>query len=410
MGRPKLRRLERATLRRAGEELLVLRDPLELSEPVAIDTRFAPVLDALDGERTLAQVRQSLRFRGLVEVDADDLDEFVREIGEAGLLDDDRFRELWARAHDEFVEQPTRAARRAGLLYPDTPDELRTWLAPVLPPRRPASAAEEATPSWGGPTIAVLAPHQPPVALPELVRPLLASLGDPRAIERVIVLATDHSPGLLPYASTDKDWETPLGTVAADLALLAQLDERLPWLLREQIRLRLADPIEWVCVLLRALWGDRCPPIVPLACGQTRLTQHEGRVRADEMLATLSSLLEPSTSDRRTLLWTAAELSHLGPAYGHETLPARDELEVLDRRALDALLTNKPSHLAKRCMDRPASQRPSGTAALVTLAELLPLGYRATLIAHQLLDAPGDLPGLISCAAVRFQAPPQRSN
>jgi AmmeMemoRadiSam system protein B len=395
-------------MRRGDESLLVLRDPLELCEPFAIDAIYEPVLDALDGQRTLAQVRQSLLMRGLVAVEHDDLDEFVAELGEAGLLDDDRFRELWANAHDEFVEQEIREPRRAGLLYPDDPEQLRAWLAPALPdvgprPKPPAHAAAEQPARWPPPPIAIVTPHQPPPSYAAALRRLLALLPEPEQYERVVILATDHSPGLLPFAACDKDIATPLGLVAADLATLAALDERLPWLLREQVRLRTCDPLEWTVLLLRALWGDRCPPIVALACGQTRLTTQDGLAHARELVATLRELLLEPTCAGKVLWWAAAELSHVGPAYGHAELPDPQKVERDDRAMLDPLLRNQLDKLAQTLMSRPTDQRPSGGSALVTLAELLPESYRATLIDYTVLPAPGEAPGWIGCPLLRVQ-------
>ena len=405
MARPKLRRLERVELRRGDEDLLVLRDPLELCESIAIDAAYAPVLDALDGQRTLAQIRQSLLMRGLVDVDLDDLAAFVDDLREAGMLDDERFRGLWAEAHDAFVEAEVRAPRRAGLLYPEAPADLRAWLAPALPATtHPRTHAEEGAPSWLRPPIAVVAAHQPPPAIAASLRRLLAALPDPSTYRRVVILATDHTPGLLPYASADKDWATPLGTVACDLELLAALDARHPWLLREQIRLRLSDPIEWVTLLLAALWGERCPPVLPIACGQTRLTTAEGASRGRELVDSLLELLGPATAAGEVLWWTSAELTHAGAAYGHEHTPTRAQVEGRDRALLDPLLDNQPEVLARRCMDLEPGARPSGAAALTTLAAILPDDYRATLIDAEVLPAPGSRPGWIGCPSLLVRA------
>lgn len=398
-------------MRRGDEELLVLRDPLELCEPFAIDAIYEPVLDALDGQRTVAQVRQSLMMRQLARVELDDLEQFVAELHEAGLLDDDRFRELWAVAHVAFVEQEIREPRRAGLLYPDDPEELRAWLSPVIPRAaapsvviRDTAADRSKSSAWSQPPIAVIAPHQPPPSCAAALRRLLSILPGPEHYERVVVLATDHSPGLLPYAACDKDIASPLGTIPADLATLARLDDRLPWLLREQVRLRTCDPLEWTALLLSALWGDRCPPIVALACGQSRLTTQDGRAHARELVATLRELLLEPTCAGKVLWWASAELSHVGPAYGHAELPAPAEVERGDRAMLEPLLQNQPEALAVALMGCPADRRPSGAAALVTLAELLPAGYRAVWLDYSLVPAPGDTPGWIGCPTLRIQA------
>jgi AmmeMemoRadiSam system protein B len=408
-------------MRRGDEALVVLRDPLELVEPFAIDAVHEPVLDALDGQRSLTQVRQSLLMRGLASVDLADLEDFVEALGEAGLLDDDRFRDAWAAAHAAFDDVEIRAPRRAGLLYPEDPEALRAWLSAALPlaPRSEAKAhaqhvGEAPAPAWVRAPIAIVTPHQPPPSIASGLRRLLSSLPAPEHYRRVVILATDHTPGLLPYASADKDWGTPLGPVACDLELLAKLDDRVPWLLREQTRLRLSDPIEWVTLLLRAMWGDRCPPVLPLACGQTRLTTHDGALSARELIAVLDDLLGESTRAGEVLWWATAELSHVGPAYGHQELPSREQVEADDRRLLAPLLDNYPEQLARLCMARPAASRPSGTACLLTLADLLPDRYRATLVDYQTLPAPGQDAGpnsgpdsgWIGCPIIRIISEP----
>ncbi|MCA9687593.1 MAG: hypothetical protein KC457_35865, partial [Myxococcales bacterium] len=128
--------LRAAKDKREGERLLVLRDPLELCDPFAIDADFTPVIDALDGQRTPAQIRQSLLMRGQLDIDLEELQDFIAELGEAGFLDDDSFRARWTAAHDAFSDLELRPARRAGLLYPDDPEDLARWLAPALPPSR----------------------------------------------------------------------------------------------------------------------------------------------------------------------------------------------------------------------------------------------------------------------------------
>lgn len=398
MTRPKLRRIERHPLERPGESLLVLRDPLDVVEPFAIDARYAPVLDALDGTRTLAQVRQSLLMRGVVDVDAEDLAEFVDEIAELGLLDDDTFRARWAELHAAFEAAEVREPRRAGLLYPDDPDELRAWLAAALPR---ASMGAHAGSGEGTP-IAVVAPHQPPPQIAGLLRALLEQLPPPSTWKVIVILATDHAPGLLPFAATDKDQRTQLGPLRCHLPLVDELEQRVPWLLREQIRQRSADAIEWTTLLLRALWGDACPPVLPIACGQTMLTRDEGREQSDELLGALELLLGEQTERGRVLWWAAAELSHAGPAFG---LPAttRAQVEARDRELLEPLLAGRTEQLVRRCMEVPASERPSGTAALSTLVQMLPLGTRASLVGHEVVDAPGGVEGFIGCAGVVFR-------
>src|SRR5687767_14931911 len=129
MDRPKLRQVDRYELRRGDEDLLVVRDPLGLAEPFAIDADFGVVLDLLDGTRTLPQIRQSLLMAHSIDLPAEDLADFIADLGDHGLLDDDQFRDLWADAHADFVEADERPPTLAGVVYPDHPGELAAVLA-----------------------------------------------------------------------------------------------------------------------------------------------------------------------------------------------------------------------------------------------------------------------------------------
>jgi hypothetical protein len=71
-----------------------------------------------------------------------------------------------------------------------------------------------------------------------------------------------------------------------------------------------------------------------------------------------------------------------------------------DRALLAPLLDNQPEALARSCMERPSASRPSGAAALATLADVLPPDYRAALLGLDVVPAPGAVPGWIGCATV----------
>jgi hypothetical protein len=111
MDRPRLRKVDRTLLRRGDELLVVLRDPLGLAEPAAFPQEAAQVLDMLDGQRTAAQIRQSLLLRERMNLSLEDIRALLAELGEAGYLDDDRFRGMWdARAAGSW---PARSGRPA---------------------------------------------------------------------------------------------------------------------------------------------------------------------------------------------------------------------------------------------------------------------------------------------------------
>ncbi|MCB9752768.1 MAG: AmmeMemoRadiSam system protein B [Myxococcales bacterium] len=392
--RPRLRAVERLPLARDDEAWIVLRDPLGLSEPVTVPSEAGPLLDLLDGQRTPAQIRQSLLMRGALDIPTADIEALVADLSDAGLLDDPRFRARWQAHHEAFLEAPTRAPRHAGTLYPDDPETLRATLSRALPGRDGRFAQRRAA-------LALICPHQPAQAIPDLLDATARDLPPAEQLDAIVILGTDHGVGLTPYAATGKRYQTPLGEAPAAARLLAELEEQLPWITREEIRHRAGHSVELAVCALHYLYEDSCPPILPILCGQSSLARREGlRAEVDDFLAAMGRAL----ARRRVLLWTSAELGHAGPAYGGPALPpdASARLERRDRALLQSLLDGRPERLLRACLeDDPQLGRASGSAALVTLARLLPLGYQATLTGYRVASAPGVEPGLAGLAGLR---------
>ncbi len=357
--------------------MLILRDPLGIAESFALDADFAPVLELLDGSRTPAQIGQSLRMRGVLDLPTEDLEAFVEALSEQGWLDDEAFRERWAGLHADFLDQDPRAPRFGDVFYPADPKRLSSSLDARL--GIDARVAAETT------TIGVLHPHGPLDLTAPVLDTTLRGLPQADAVDVVVVLGSDHGPGLLPYAVARRGYDTPLGTVPLDVATANALDRRLPWAFREEIRHRSAHSIEIAAVLLRAIYGDVVPPMLPILCGASVLRARDPEA-GERFVATLEALLE----GRRVLVWGSAELSHGGVAYGRPALDRAgvQSLEERDRACLDDLVHGRDRALADRCAAEHPQGRPSGGPVLATLRQLLP-DARIEVCAYETVETAG---------------------
>lgn len=396
MDRPKLRKVDRFEHRRGSEDLVVVRDPLGLAEPFGLDADMAPVLDLLDGTRTLAQIRQSLLMGHGLDLPLAELGDFVAQLRAQGLLDDDAFRERWAELHADFLDAPVRPPTLAGLVYPEQPSALAAELERLVPtaPHGSPRTRPDST------VVGVLVPHGPLDAVGPLLDETLRGLPPPEALEHVVVLGTDHGPGLLPYVVTDKPYATPRGPLPLATNLLAALERRVPWVRREELRHRDAISLELAAVVLQHVYGERCPPVLPVLCGITALVDPEQREARERFELALGGLCE----DRPVLWWLSAELGHAGPAYGRPPLTAgqRVELQARDAELLAALRTGDERALA-RAAQREHPQGPaSGGPTLVAAARMLPAGYRGELVRQTSYEAPGDDPGVVGVAGMRL--------
>lgn len=392
MERPKLRKVDRIAHERDGQSLLVLRDPLGVAEPFAIDAEFTRVLDAMDGTKTVRQIRHSLLLAGALDLPQEDLQAFAEALQEGGWLDDDTFAMRWGALHRDFFEAPSRAARYADVLYPADRQQLAAQLDAAVDPKKARWSSD-------APVRAIAVPHGPMELVGEVLDRTLLQLPAAEDVELVVVLGTDHGPGLTPYVATAKPFETPLGTVDVDQATFAALERRVGWVVREEIRHRDAHSIEWAAILLRHLYGDRCPPILPILCGQTVLSSaDDGRAEA------FCALLEGLCEDRNVLFWGSAELSHAGPAYGRPPADTATIAGVTARDAgcLDLLGQGHAQRLASKCSEAHPQGRPSGGPVFTSLSRLLPTGYRTEIAAHQTKQIPGEGDGWVGLAGVRF--------
>jgi AmmeMemoRadiSam system protein B len=399
MDRPKLRKVDRFEHRREGEDVVVVRDPLGLAQPFGLDAELAPVLDLLDGTRTLAQIRQSLLMAHGLDLPLADLGAFVAELRDQGLLDDEAFRERWADLHADFLDAAVRAPTLAGLVYPAEPEALAAELERFL--RRAPAGSPRTRP--GTSVIGVLVPHGPIDAVGSLLDETLCGLPPPEAIEHVVILGTDHGPGLLPYVTTDKPYATPRGTLPLASDLQAALERRVPWARREELRHRDAISLELAAVVLQHVYGDRCPPVLPVLCGITALVDPEQRQACERFELALGSLCE----DRPVLWWLSAELGHAGPAYGRPpvTDAHRIELQARDAELLAALRTGDEAALVKAVLREHPQGPASGGPTLVAAARMLPAGYRGELVRQTSYEAPGDDPGVVGVAGMRLHMP-----
>lgn len=399
MDRPKLRKVDRYEHRRGSEDLVVVRDPLGLAEPFGLDAELAPVLDLLDGSRTLPQIRQSLLMAHGLDLPLGDLAEFVGQLRDQGLLDDEAFRERWAERHSDFLEAAVRPPTLAGLVYPEDPGALAELLEGWIP------AVPGGTPRTrpGTSVIGVLCPHGPFEAVGPLLDETLRSLPPPEEIELVVLLGTDHGPGLLPYVTTDKPYATPRGTLPLATELHGALERRVPWVRREELRHRDAISMELAAVVLQHVYGDRCPPVLPVLCGITALVDPEQKQARERFELALGGLCE----GRPVLWWVSAELGHAGPAYGRAALTdtQRVELQARDAELLAALRTGDEAALV-RIATREHPQGPaSGGPTLVAAARMLPPGYRGELVRQTSYEAPGEEPGVVGVAGMRLHGP-----
>jgi hypothetical protein len=339
--RPRLRPLEAFPLDEDGQKLLGLRDPSGLTDHVArLPPAAVAVVQLCDGESSRDQICAEFERRYRSPLPREALDRLLDQLDQALLLDSERFRLHSATVFAEFARAPVRAAHLAGKSYPADPGELAALLDSFYdPPRGPGRPGAPDGPL----PRAIVAPHidfhRGGAAYAWAYRPLAEAALAP---EVIVVFGTDHNGADHPFTLTRKHFDTPLGRLTTDVALVDALTsaarEKLgpsaaENLFRDEHHHRGEHALEFQMIWLRHVLKERADGIkvLPILCGSLHHLVEDGRSPdTDAPLETLLAALETLTAGRRTLYIAGADLAHVGPRFGDP-----DPLDAADRDSLE---------------------------------------------------------------------------
>jgi hypothetical protein len=194
----------------------------------------------------------------------------------------------------------------------------------------------------------------------------------------VVILGIGHHLTTGLFCLTEKDFDTPLGTVKTDKELVRKLKDGGGGIFApDDFSHRSEHSIEFQVLFLQHLLKRNSFTIVPVLCGSLLAGLPEyGREaykrKAGPFLERLEQIL--SAKGNNALLITGVDLSHTGPKFGHDQ-PARslqNLSEAHDRmllKNLTALDADKFWEESRRVNDR---YNVCGFAALACLLEVLP--------------------------------------
>ena len=339
--KPKLRPVEMFPVQTTAGQQFLLRDPQRLStREVIVPPDVAFLLTQFDGTRTVreAQVSYVRRFGSLITTDR--INDLLRQIDEALLLDTERFRKFAAETEEKFRAQPTRVAAHAGQSYPEGAAAfIQTW-QPRLEAATPPTdfALDERRP-------ALIAPHYDMNGAAEAYTAACALLQQVPQPDVVVILGTAHNARQSPFILTRKPFETPFGALETDPSLIDALAEPAQFdPFADEFVHRDEHSIEFQAALLHFLYrdADEPPRIVPILCGGYH-RRNGGFVNPADVepvntfLTTLHDIL--AADDRRIALIASADLSHIGARFGqpppltqaHLDMARRHDMAVLDR-------------------------------------------------------------------------------
>jgi AmmeMemoRadiSam system protein B len=355
---PKLRALEVRPVARNGRRGFLLGDPLQLCEnTVIIPQPLQLVLSLCDGTRENASaLSASVAVRHGIRIPPATIDQLLAALNRAYLLDNDSYVQAQERALAEYRAAPHRPMTGAGQTYLADAEKLGRLLDRYLDqaqddPQRAAvyrGEAGEASPSVStSPIRGLISPHIDYVrGGPVYARVWWQAREAARQAGLALILGTDHAAGSHPTGGagtmtlTRQHYATPYGVLPTAIDVVDRLADALgkEVAFAEELHHRTEHSIELAAVWLHHVRGGKPCDTVPVLCGSFRDCIEGGMDAAqDPVLRRLVDAFQQCTQGRRVLVIAAADLAHVGPAFGGRPLDmvGRARLQAADNALID---------------------------------------------------------------------------
>jgi AmmeMemoRadiSam system protein B len=402
--RPRLRPLE--AIPDPTNHRVVLRDPTQLAAGLlVVGEAELCLLTLLDGQRRRVEIQAEYARRSGQLLFSHELDELLDQLDGAGYLAGPGFDAYYERLAAEYQARPQRPLRDAdGFGAPAA--ALPAYLDAALEPSAPVDGAP-----GPGRLRAIVAPHLDfPRGRPaygagyRALRRWLRGAEPPR---RVVVLGTNHFGRSSSVVATDKDFQTPWGSLQNDRPFLGRVQAACGGSLTpyELDHLR-EHSIELQAVWLHHLLGDRAR-LVPFLCPDP--TGPRGTAAGDpggmdlrEFARALGQLLHEDPEP--TLLVASADLSHAGGYFGdRQALDAARlaEVRAADEGGLRFVAANDPESLRAHMARTGNPTRWCSIGCLYALMTALGPGARPQRLHYHQANTP-ELENCVSCAAFAF--------
>ncbi len=335
---PKLRPIETHPIQQHGRPALLLRDPLRLTDrALIVPQALAPLLSLCDGTRDIDGLRATLAVRFGLVLSRDQVQDFVQQLDESLMLENRRFAVAKEAALEAYRSAPYRQPSLAGNGYPADPHDLHRYLQGFQD-----RVGADLTPLLDG--RGLVSPHIDY----ERGGLIYAQVGSgamdmARQADLALIFGTDHYGGSGALTLTRQSYATPFGVLptATDVveAVAAAIGPEDAF--AEELNHRHEHSVELAAVWLHHVREGRPMELVPVLCGSFDRFIAGGADPGDyPVFSGALAALREALRGRRVIVIAAADLAHVGPAFG-DRQPVdwvrKARLRAADERLIEAV-------------------------------------------------------------------------
>jgi len=317
---PKLRNLEFFPVREGETQSVGLRDPEGISDGILfLPPNIFYLVQFLDGQHTRNQIAGEYLKRFGEILMPQWVDKFIADLEEKLFLEGERFDATKQALLASFRTQPTRPAMFAGKSYEADPEKLRQQLDGFFRPKEgPGSSPSECA---GRPLKAVVAPHMEINTAGPIYAWAYKEVREAKTADVFVILGTARGVIETLFASTDKDFETPLGLVRTDREFLRLFRAHGGEVFfQDELAHRKDHAIEFQAVFLQHVLGAAKPvTIVPVLCSFSYLHfSHPDLLAQGQRIGQFLEAFRKTLAafGKEVCFVVSGDLAHIGMRYG----------------------------------------------------------------------------------------------
>lgn len=304
--KPKLR--ENIEVMPLGDGRFILRDVVGYSDSTLILNELSVmILSFLDGKRTESEIKNLIKSVYGIDLPEDQLKKFIKTLDEHGFLDTQNFRLMRERVRSDYRNQNVRKSALAGRSFPSGGKEAEEFFYSILSLFPSDFKVENLK--------AVLSPHieiSNGMKIYGMVWNIIKnSLKNPDVF---VVLGTSHAYSPYTFILTEKDFETPFGTLKNEKDTVKEIEKALGKdIFEDEILHKNEHSIEFQAVFIKYIFPSS--RIVPVLCSASRIFLGQ-TVFFDEAVLKLREALFSSLKGANFVLISASDLAHIGVRFG----------------------------------------------------------------------------------------------
>jgi AmmeMemoRadiSam system protein B len=387
---PKLRPVEAFAVE---GNVICLRDPEGFTDKIIMLKPEAFFICTLfDGTHSILDIQAEFTKQFGVLLISDTIHQIIRQLDQCLFLENERYFEARKNAIDAFRTNPLRSAMHAGTAYESDADKLKGQLDNFFIQKDGPGYPDTSDPT--GRLVGLIAPHIDirrgglcfAKSYAELARECKAKI--------FLILGIAHSQTEKTFVLTEKDFETPFGTVRSEKRFISLLKQKCKEdFFQDEFVHKTEHSVEFQVLFLKYLFQhNNGIAIIPVLCssmhrsiakGISPYEEEEIKDFIDALRATLAEF------DDDVCIIAGVDLSHIGQRFNQNitvTDTIIDQLEKNDKKLLAPVLEGDAENFMKLINEQQDRTNVCGIPAIYTLLKVIKPAESKLLLYDQAVD------------------------